>query len=449
MPSLAQIKDQLDLDPFSALMLRGEINALEKIIKSDEYIHADLHGYWQNDHVLSLVTSHRFLVIDNNSSNEIVLIEFPFTEELAFRCPTSDSIIIGTEKQKVKISNAIEEKVALFLDALSAKKKGENLPYKAYIEKENKENESENPFSFVLKGLGGLSQLVAPNKMATETAPTFSVEKPKELPQQPIEELMAELNNLIGLENIKEEVKRLTDVIQVENLRKSQGLSVAERSLHSVFIGNPGTGKTTIARLLAKIFHSLGILSKGHLFETDRSGLVAGYTGQTALKTKEVCEKALGGILFIDEAYSLNSMDSYGAEAVSTMLKFMEDNREDLVVIMAGYQEPMKLLLESNPGLKSRFSKQFDFRDYTAEELLKIFLLNTSKIGLEVEKTATDKLLGVFQQFINKKDQSFGNGRLARNIFEKVYENQAMRLVKEGIETANLRLIIAKDVEGL
>lgn len=448
MPTFDQIKAQLELDPFAQLMLRAELRALPSIIKSDEYIYADLHGYWQNDHVLALATNYRILIVDNNSINEIVLVEFPYTPELTFRCPTADSIVIGTEKQKIKIVNAIEEKVADFYKTIEALSKGEVFKNKIdYSVEMLDKQEVSNPFSFIMKSVEGFTQLISPNKMATNKSENFSTEEVKVQPKQPIEALMAELNQLVGLENIKEEVKRLTSVLQVEKKRIEQGIKVPERSLHSVFTGNPGTGKTTIARLLAKIFHSLDVLSKGHLMETDRSGLVAGYTGQTALKTREICEKAKGGILFIDEAYSLNSMDSYGAEAMSTILKFMEDNRDDFVVILAGYQEPMKLLIDSNPGLKSRFNKYIEFKDYTADELLQIFLIQTQKVGLEVEDAAKEKIKTYFEEQIKTKDETFGNGRLARNYFEKVYENQAIRLVKEGLETANLNLIKAEDVQ--
>ncbi|MBQ4608822.1 MAG: AAA family ATPase, partial [Clostridia bacterium] len=213
----------------------------------------------------------------------------------------------------------------------------------------------------------------------------------KEEPEKTIEELMAELDSLIGLDGVKREVRSLINLIKVRKMREQHDLKVMDMSFHMVFTGNPGTGKTTVARLVAKIYKQLGFLSKGQLIETDRSGLVAGYVGQTAGKVTEVVSSALGGILFIDEAYALarKGMDNdFGREAIDTLVKLMEDNRDDLVVIVAGYTDEMHDFLTSNPGLISRFNKYIDFPDYTDDELMAILAMNAKKQGYTVSDEA-------------------------------------------------------------
>ncbi|MCB1191286.1 MAG: AAA family ATPase [Leptospiraceae bacterium] len=261
---------------------------------------------------------------------------------------------------------------------------------------------------------------------------TLSVVHSEEKKEASLEELLAEVNQLIGLENVKQEIGSLINMLKVETLRKAKGFPVPDKTLHLVFTGNPGTGKTTIARLLSRIYKSLGILEKGHLIEIDRSGLVAGYVGQTAIKTIEIAKSALGGILFIDEAYSLaeGGATDFGKEAINSILKFMEDNRENIVVIVAGYTGNMEEFIEKNPGLKSRFNKYIHFNDYKPEELLQIFEIFVSRSKLKLAEDSKVRLLEIFQKNYEAKDERFGNGRLARNFFEKVYACQANRLVK-------------------
>ena len=220
-------------------------------------------------------------------------------------------------------------------------------------------------------------------------------------PEKPdFDELMAQLEALVGLEDVKKDVKNLVNLMKVRRLRQENQLPVPPMSLHMVFTGNPGTGKTTVARLVSGLYAAIGVLSKGQLVEVDRSGLVAGYVGQTALKTQEAVKSALGGVLFIDEAYSLSSggENDFGREAVETILKAMEDHREDLIVIVAGYDGPMERFLHSNPGLESRFNKYIHFPDYNGEQLMAIFKGQCEKNGYKLSPEAETEALALFGQ---------------------------------------------------
>ena len=266
-----------------------------------------------------------------------------------------------------------------------------------------------------------------------------------------LDTVLEELDALIGLPGVKSDVAQLANYIKVQQLRRSQGLRTSDIALHMVFYGNPGTGKTTVARQMAKIYQTLGVLSKGHLVETDRSGLVAGYVGQTALKVKEVIERALGGVLFIDEAYALTSGSQggdFGAEAVDTLLKMMEDHRDDLVVIVAGYTGPMEKFIETNPGLKSRFNKYLIFEDYTPDQLLQIFKVFSGESDYALTSEAEVKLLRSFEEVYANRDETFGNARFARNVFEKSIANLASRVMRvSNPERTTFQLIQPDDVE--
>ena len=254
----------------------------------------------------------------------------------------------------------------------------------------------------------------------------------KEAKEQRVAKLLDELNQLVGLDNVKEEVRSLVNLIKVRRMREEYQLPAMDMSYHMVFTGNPGTGKTTVARLVARIYRELGILSEGQLIETDRSRLVAGYVGQTAINVREVVEQAIGGVLFIDEAYALVSPDTtndYGSEAVDTLVKMMEDHRDDLVVIVAGYREEMEQFLRSNTGLISRFNKFITFEDYSEQQLLEILTVMAEQAGMVVEDTAVKKL-GLYLASMNEQERrDFGNARGVRNVFERMIVNQANRIV--------------------
>ncbi len=270
--------------------------------------------------------------------------------------------------------------------------------------------------------------------------------------EKPLSLLMDELNDLIGLGTVKNEVNTLINLLRVNKVRAERGMKQVPTSKHLVFSGNPGTGKTTVARILAKIYKALGVLSKGQLIEVDRSKLVAGYVGQTAIQTQEIIQQALGGILFIDEAYTLSSSkgsNDFGQEAIDTILKAMEDNRDDFVVIVAGYPDLMQEFLDSNPGLRSRFNKFINFEDYSPDELTAIFNVLCEKSGYAIDDEIDGYLHDYFEERYNNRDRNFANGREVRNFFEIAVANQANRLATDpDLTDEELITLMIEDVRG-
>lgn len=273
----------------------------------------------------------------------------------------------------------------------------------------------------------------------------------QEAREERIQNLVGQLNGLVGLSGVKEEIRSLINLIKIRRLREKMNMPSMEMSYHMVFTGAPGTGKTTVARLVAKIYKELGILSEGTLIETDRSGLVAGYVGQTAMKVHEIVDQAIGGVLFIDEAYSLVNPDvpnDFGTEAVDTLVKLMEDHRDNLVIIVAGYTEEMKRFLKSNTGLVSRFNKFIDFPDYSREELVQIMEVMAEQAGLHLEDSAREAVVRRLKGMSQGERQEFGNARGIRNMFEKIVMNQANRLVLlEEPSREELMTIVKEDIK--
>ena len=281
-----------------------------------------------------------------------------------------------------------------------------------------------------------------------EEEPAPAEDKP--LPPPDLDQVLAELDALCGLERVKKDVKSLINLVKVQKLRQEQGLPVSPMSLHLVFLGNPGTGKTTVARLLARIYHAIGILSKGQLVEVDRSGLVAGFVGQTAIKTQEAVQKALGGVLFIDEAYALVNQENgndFGREAIEVLLKNMEDHRDDLIVIAAGYSGLMEKFIHSNPGLESRFNKYFYFEDYTGPQLMEIFQSMCQKNGYVLSPEAAQWAEQDFLSLYEGRDENFGNARDVRNLFEKAVSRQSDRVAQ--LESPTREQLMELRVEDL
>ena len=286
-------------------------------------------------------------------------------------------------------------------------------------------------------------------EVLTDTEFKVQTKVKEEESKEPEKSGMEELHELIGLKTVKHDVEEMVGLAKVRKMREEKGMKQVPVSLHLVFSGNPGTGKTTVARILAKLYKEIGILSTGQLIETDRSGLVAGYVGQTAIKTSQKIEEAMGGVLFIDEAYALNQEgENFGQEAIDTILKAMEDHRDKFIVIVAGYTELMKSFVESNPGLRSRFNKFFEFPDYTVEELQAIFMMQCKKYQYNLTEEAEAAIRDEITRMEAEKGENFANAREVRNLFERIITNQASRVADlENVDEDTLTTITLEDLK--
>ena len=290
----------------------------------------------------------------------------------------------------------------------------------------------------------------ATSATSTSATPAAAPPQPELPPERTIDDLLAELDGLIGLEHVKTEVRRLTSLLRVQQLRAEHDLPTIETSRHLVFTGNPGTGKTTVARLLSQIYRTLDVVDRGHLVETDRADLVAGFVGQTATKTKAVLESALGGTVLIDEAYALarGGENDFGREAIDTLVKFMEDHRDDLAVVVAGYPNEMQEFIDTNPGLQSRFARTLEFPDYTTDELVRIFDGMSGKQQYHLDEPARSQLVAVIDA--EPRGRGFGNARFVRNVFEQAVSMQAVRLADVAEPTKEqLTTLLAADIAAV
>jgi len=349
----------------------------------------------------------------------------------------------------MKPSGAYLDNLAGFSDIIGTIKQAENAAKELLIETSSSINPKKETLTPTKDKSQNKDEEIVDKNTPISSETQTEEETAKEKTQ---EELLEALDELVGLDNIKQNVKSLINFVKVRKLREENGLPNPPVSLHMVFAGNPGTGKTTVARILSELYKAIGVLSEGQLIEVDRSGLVAGFVGQTAIKTSEAVTSAIGGILFIDEAYALapdaGAGNDFGREAIETLLKMMEDNRDDLIVIVAGYNEPMERFISSNPGFESRFNRYLLFDDYNDEQLYDIFNIMCSKSEYVLTDDAKEYAKEYFNKLYEERDYNFGNARDVRNFFENIVTVHSDRVSKlEGHTRDDLTIIILEDLE--
>ncbi len=431
---------------------------LESMISRDEYIIDIIDGFFpaepgiknsRDDSGLILVTDRTVILIRSELPDKLIVLKkdkiLSVTCNLNFSSLAiqinygKNNYTFVTHLSELAVKNIFSAAVKPVQKENSSSGSSANILPSPLLEKTEEDGTEQIPESNLLHS----SELIQNEIHSADITP----EKPVD-DSESIEQVMEKINALVGMENIKEEIKSFINFVNIRTERGKRKLPVTPLSLHAVFYGPPGTGKTTIARLLGRVYKALGLLSSGHLVETDRAGLVAGYVGQTAIKTDELVMKAKDGVLFIDEAYTLapeNSANDFGRESIDTILKRMEDMREGFAVIAAGYTDEMERFINSNPGLKSRFSRYFYFDHYTPEELVKIFNIFADNVEFKLSGEADVKLKELISYFYDKRNRSFGNARFVRNVFDKIVQNQADRLSKITALTNELLCEVAEE----
>jgi len=416
------------------------LKSLEQIIKKHEAIHSVIDGFFtpgddncksdmQSSGVL-IITSERGLFIRSDNPSEYLSVDAGDMRGISFTRGYA-GLKLNIEADGERCCFVTHASEAEIRNIIGADVVTEDLDGKPQAPPSG-QREALKPAPPVIPVPPEPEAPAPRNEIAAETKGEAETDaEESEVEQETIEEVMEAINKLIGMKKVKDEINSYINFIKIRKERENRGLPVTPLSLHAVFYGPPGTGKTTIARLVGRVYKALGLLAKGHLVETDRAGLVAGYVGQTAVKTDELVQSAVDGVLFIDEAYSLipeHEGNDFGREAVDTILKRMEDMRNRFAVIVGGYPDEMERFINANPGLKSRFSRYFYFDHYNPEELMAIFNIFVNDVRFVLEEEAVRKAQDLFGYFYARRDRSFGNGRFSRNVFEKIVQNQADRL---------------------